>query len=602
MVQKIMNENNIKEDIDMYAVLSSNGRFQYISSSAIDYIGYTNDELVGKPLKEYVHKEDNFLLESFFFNEHHLYPCSFRFISKSGDYIWFETTVDFIKSKLSNTKDYEVILNMKLCQNNNEIREEYNQHSETIPQEDQWDLAIDHFIESLPCPTFIMEDGKIRSANKSFQKLLGAKNKEQLIDSDILTYIDKDYHSIVKNRIVRLKAGLQVGLIEQSWKRMDGSPIDVEIKEAPITYDGEKASIAILLDISSRKRFQQILQKSRERYQLLIQNSIDTIAVIHQGNWVFMNESGVKLFAADDYPNMLGKSIYEYLHESDHEHTTETLKRILDGTSEVEVTKQSWITAKKNTVYTEMVCIPTTYFGEQAVQVILRDLSDRKHAEQLLIRSEKLSVAGQLAAGIAHEIRNPLTAIKGFLQLMQPEKMNVDQYFNIIFSELNRIELILSELLMLAKPQEISYRTSNIVALVRDVATLIETEANLSNVMIEQNYEESTLSVNCDENQLKQVFINLLKNAIDAMPKGGTVTLSARVVKQMVEIAVQDEGEGMEEEVLNRIGEPFLTTKEKGTGLGLMITYKIIDNHRGSVKIESEVGKGTKFIVSLPIE
>ncbi|MGG3890973.1 PAS domain S-box protein [Metabacillus fastidiosus] len=602
MVQKIMNENNIKEDIDMYAVLSSNGRFQYISSSAIDYIGYTNDELVGKPLKEYVHKEDNFLLESFFFNEHHLYPCSFRFISKSGDYIWFETTVDFIKSKLSNTKDYEVILNMKLCQNNDEIREEYNQHSETIPQEDQWDLAIDHFIESLPCPTFIMADGKIRSANKSFQKLLGVKNKEQLINSDILTYIDKDYHSIVKNRIVRLKAGLQVGLIEQSWKRMDGSPIDVEIKEAPITYDGEKASIAILLDISSRKRFQQILQKSRERYQLLIQNSIDTIAVIHQGNWVFMNESGVKLFAADDYPNMLGKSIYEYLHESDHEHTTETLKRILDGTSEVEVTKQSWITAKKNTVYTEMVCIPTTYFGEQAVQVILRDLSDRKHAEQLLIRSEKLSVAGQLAAGIAHEIRNPLTAIKGFLQLMQPEKMNVDQYFNIIFSELNRIELILSELLMLAKPQEISYRTSNIVALVKDVATLIETEANLSNVMIEQNYEESALLVNCDENQLKQVFINLLKNAIDAMPKGGTVTLSARVVQQMIEITVQDEGEGMEAEVLNRIGEPFLTTKEKGTGLGLMITYKIIDNHRGSVKIESEVGKGTKFIVSLPVE
>ncbi|MED4463533.1 PAS domain S-box protein [Metabacillus fastidiosus] len=602
MVQKIMNENNIKEDIDMYAVLSSNGRFQYISSSAIDYIGYTNDELVGKPLKEYVHKEDNFLLESFFFNAHHLYPCSFRFISKSGDYIWFETTVDFIKSKLSNTKDYEVILNMKLCQNNNEIIEEYNQHSETIPQEDQWDLAIDHFIESLPCPTFIMADGKIRSANKSFQKLLGANNKEQLIDSDILTYIDKDYHSIVKNRIVRLKAGLQVGLIEQSWKRMDGSPIDVEIKEAPITYDGEKASIAILLDISSRKRFQQILQKSRERYQLLIQNSIDTIAVIHQGNWVFMNESGVKLFAADDYPNMLGKSIYEYLHECDHEHTTETLKRILDGTSEVEVTKQSWITAKKNTVYTEMVCIPTTYFGEQAVQVILRDLSDRKHAEQLLIRSEKLSVAGQLAAGIAHEIRNPLTAIKGFLQLMQPEKMNVDQYFNIIFSELNRIELILSELLMLAKPQEISYRTSNIVALVKDVATLIETEANLSNVMIEQNYEESALLVNCDENQLKQVFINLLKNAIDAMPKGGTVTLSARVVQQMIEITVQDEGEGMEAEVLNRIGEPFLTTKEKGTGLGLMITYKIIDNHRGSVKIESEVGKGTKFIVSLPVE
>lgn len=600
MVQKLISENNINQDIDIYAVLSSNGRFQYISSNSSDYIGYTNDELIGNFLKDYVHREDNFLLESFFFNEHHLYPCSFRFISKSGDYIWFETTVDFIKRKISNQKDYEVILKMKMCENYSEMREEQNESSNIVPQLNQMSGAMDQFIENMPCPTFIMASGVIRSVNTSFQRLLGAKEKEQLIGSELLTYIDEDYHSIVKNRIIRLKAGLQVGLIEQSWKRLDGNPVDVEIREAPITYNGENASIAILVDISSRKRFQQILQRSRERYQLLIQNSIDTIAVIHQGNWVFMNESGVKLFEADDYPNMLGKSIYDYLQESDHDHTTKTLERILTGSSEVEVTKQSWITATKKTVYTEMVCIPTTYFGEQAVQVILRDLSDRKQAEELLIRSEKLSVAGQLAAGIAHEIRNPLTAIKGFLQLMQPEQLNLEQYFHIIFSELNRIELILSELLMLAKPQEISYGTSNIVALLTDIATLLETEANLSNVMIEQHYEEEALLINCDENQLKQVFINLLKNAIDSMPKGGTVKLSMNKTDQMVEIIVQDEGEGMKQEVLKRIGEPFLTTKEKGTGLGLMITYKIIDNHNGRIKVESELGKGTKFTVSLP--
>lgn len=246
-----------------------------------------------------------------------------------------------------------------------------------------------------------------------------------------------------------------------------------------------------------------------------------------------------------------------------------------------------------------MVCIPTTYFGEPAVQIILRDLSEHKHAEELMIRSEKLSVAGQLAAGIAHEIRNPLTAIKGFLQLMHGEIEKDNQYFEIIFSELNRIEMILSELLMLAKPQETVFEKANVKTILLEVVTLLETEAILRNIVIEKKFSDENQEVVCDKNQLKQVFINLIKNAIEAMPNGGTVTISTKSENFSIVIEIKDEGEGIPKELLERLGEPFLTTKEKGTGLGLMITYKIVENHKGTIDVSSSE-KGTVFTIKLP--
>lgn len=602
MERGLINQEEVSQSLELYAVVSSNGRFQYISSNSLELIGYLSSELIGKFMKEFIHIEDLFLVESYFFNEHHLHPCSFRFFTKSGRYVWFEADLDFIRSNVKKTEQ-EIILKMRLLTKvpTTSISEN-EQNLTSTNSESAFKHQESSLLEDLPTPVFISKKGKLCFINQAFQELLGAHTKEQLLGKHTFEFIEKGFHDVIKNREYRLYQGEKIGIIEERWYTLDGREISLEITAALTKYKGEPAELVVLNDISSRRNFQKILQKSRERYQRLIDNSIDTIAVIHKDKWVFMNESGVKLFKAEDYPEMLGRNIYEFLHPGDHQTMRKSLKSILDGTSDVQLTKQSWIISKQAKIFTEMVCIPTTYYGEKAVQVILRDISYRKNTEELMLRSEKLSIAGQLAAGIAHEIRNPLTAIKGFLQIMQPELSDHSQYFHIIFSELNRIELILSELLMLAKPQETKFRKTNMVTLLNDVAILLETQGNMNNVSIIQEHALPDLQINCDENQLKQVFINLFKNAIDAMPKGGKVTVQTEQVNQSVKITVKDEGEGIPPEFLKRIGEPFITTKEKGNGLGLMITYKIIENHKGHICVESEVGKGSTFTIILPCE
>ncbi|PMC35099.1 PAS domain-containing sensor histidine kinase [Bacillus sp. UMB0899] len=601
MEKGLINQEEVSQSLELYAVVSSNGRFQYISSNSLELLGYLSSELIGKYMKEFIHIEDLFLVESYFYNEHHLHPCSFRFFTKSGRYVWFEATLDFIRSKVEHVEQ-EIILKMKLLTKKAANKDQTEQN--VINQ--QTDTAITNqnriLLEDLPTPVFISKKGKLCFVNQAFQDLLGAVSKEQLIGKHTFDFTDKGYHDVVKNREFRLYNGEKIGIIEEIWYTLDGREISLEIMASLTRYKGEPAELVVMNDISSRRNFQKILQKSRERYQRLIDNSIDTIAVIHKDKWVFMNKSGVNLFQAEDYPDMLGRNIYEFLHQGDHQTMRNSLKCILDGASDVQVTKQSWVISDGKIIYTEMVCIPTTYYGDKAVQVILRDISYRKKTEELMLRSEKLSIAGQLAAGIAHEIRNPLTAIKGFLQIMQPDISNHSQYFHIIFSELNRIEMILSELLMLAKPQETKFRKTNLVTLLNDVAILLETQGNMNNVTFIQEHISSDLLINCDQNQLKQVFINLFKNAIDAMPKGGKVTVKTELLNQSVKITVIDEGEGIPPEFMRRIGEPFLTTKENGNGLGLMITYKIIENHSGHMYIESEVGKGSIFTIILPCE
>ncbi|MFF2483155.1 ATP-binding protein [Paenibacillus sp. NPDC058071] len=338
------------------------------------------------------------------------------------------------------------------------------------------------------------------------------------------------------------------------------------------------------------------------QYKLLVENSMDTIAIISDKRWHYMNAAGLKMFEAERKEDLIGKSIFDVLDEK-HHWVAELWQR--DRQDEEETgsvpIELEWRTVKGGRLYTELVWTSVHLEGRYEDQVIIRDISERKKNEELLINSEKLYIAGQLAAGIAHEIRNPLTSLKGFLQLISSGRTENKNYFGIMKTELVRIESIVSELLMLSKPQIYDFIPLDIRKVLKDTSILLETEATLHDIEMKLQLGNAPLWVKGVENQMKQVFINVIKNAIEAMSSGGSIEVRATLENDgQVAVYIKDEGPGMEKEQLSKIGQPFYTTKEEGTGLGLMVTYKIVDNHQGTITADSEKGEGTVFRIRFP--
>lgn len=240
--------------------------------------------------------------------------------------------------------------------------------------------------------------------------------------------------------------------------------------------------------------------------------------------------------------------------------------------------------------------------SRKALITIGRDITQQKLAEALLIKKEKLSVVGELAAGIAHEIRNPLTSIKGFVQLMKETDRSAVGYANIMLDELERINGIVSEMLLLSKPESEHFRVFSLTEAAKYVMSLTSHEALLKNIDFLYDEQTNNASVYGNKNHLIQVLLNVFKNAIEAMDKPGNIYITIKTAQdEHIFIEVRDEGVGISKDRLEHIGEPFFTLKEKGMGLGLTISSKIIHDHHGTLQIESEQKKGTIVKIRLPL-
>ncbi|MCG7335453.1 ATP-binding protein [Sporosarcina sp. ACRSM] len=232
---------------------------------------------------------------------------------------------------------------------------------------------------------------------------------------------------------------------------------------------------------------------------------------------------------------------------------------------------------------------------------ITQDITNQKLHDELLQKWDKLNVVGQLAASLAHQIRNPLTTIKGFIQLL--ELKNDKSFKAIMTEEVETIESIIEEFLQLAKP---SSSTEFSIALVQNkikrTVSLLEKEAMLRNIEIRVFPNGEDAFIRCESKQIQQVFMNIIKNSIEAMPTGGIIEIRTVVeADNMVKITIADTGSGMSMERLQKLGEPFYSQKEKGTGLGLMVSYKIIESHNGTIQFASQEGVGTTVEIRLPI-
>lgn len=390
---------------------------------------------------------------------------------------------------------------------------------------------------------------------------------------------------------------MELGLIVKSGERQDCA-----VSSIPMVVDGKSQGICLILrNITPDKRMKEELRLLTERHEMILNTMVEGVYGLDADKkTVFWNKAAEEMtgYASSE---LLGHETHDRIHPShgNQDKPCPILTAMGEGRQR-HVPDDLFHRKDGSTFPVEYTVSPILNEGAEAAAAVVtfRDITELKHAREMVKRSEKLTLAGELAAGIAHEIRNPLTAIKGFIQLLKERLPS--SYYDIILAEIGRIELITGELLMLSKPQVVEFRPTHIPVVLDHVATLLESEGLMRKVQIIQKYEDNLPMIRCDANQLKQVFINMLKNSIDAMPDGGTVTIEAKASSHEVAIAVRDEGVGISEDKIRKLGQPFYTTKEKGTGLGLMVSLNIIENHGGRVKVSSRLGVGTEILVYLP--
>lgn len=359
--------------------------------------------------------------------------------------------------------------------------------------------------------------------------------------------------------------------------------------------------IASCVDITERKKAEEELRATKELLESVIKNSADSICVTDtEGKVIRVNDAFERIYGWSE-KELIGKQLPS-IPENIYDSLVEICKPVLTG-KESSISLETIRKRKDGElihVFLTLSPIKDARNVVVALTGITRDITERKKSEEFFRKADKLNVVGQLAAGLAHEIRNPLASLRGFLQLIMSGHMGKAEYFDIMISEIDRINSIVNELLIISKPHETSFRKNNIGMILRSVVTLLEAQAALNNIQFHVEMKDNIPLIESSEIEIKQVFVNILKNAIEAMQNGGIIRIKAVVQKDNLLIRFIDQGSGINESVIPRLGEPFFTTKDNGTGLGLMMCYKIINDHKGWIHINSVVNKGTTIDVILP--
>lgn len=252
----------------------------------------------------------------------------------------------------------------------------------------------------------------------------------------------------------------------------------------------------------------------------------------------------------------------------------------------------------------------TATYGEDMdgdILISVKDITEFKRIEQSAYQNDKLALLGKIAASIAHEVRNPLTSIRGFMQLLRPhlKQLGKEEYAKIILDEIDRANEIIYEFLNSSKPSTPDKQEIHISDMLKEIRLLFESEALLRGCDIELEPIDPLLTICVDVKQIKQVLLNLVKNSLDAVNRANTnrkglIRISAGQQGGKVWIHLQDNGTGMDHNTLTRLFDPFFTTKQEGTGLGLSVCYRIIRNHGGAIRVDSTIGEGTSFHITLP--
>jgi two-component system NtrC family sensor kinase len=594
MVLKVLNE-----QAPVGVCVMQDGKFCYINSFFSVTTGYTADELVGKGSLEIVAPEDREMVRENtikMLKGETLSPYQFRVICKDGKIIWVAATVKSIQyhGRRATLGNYIGITERK------QVEEELGKSEERYRQ-----LA-----ENAGEAIFVIQDGEIKFINPKGAELSGYSIQE-LVSKPFVQLIHPNDSDMVADRYARRLKGEAVPQIyDFRILRKDGDIRWSELNAVPISWDNRPAVLCFASDVTERKKAEEALRQSEERYRDILEKMEDSYSEVDlAGNITFINSAACR-YLGYSREELIGMSYKDFTAED----YIKPIFQIFDAVYRTGVPNKGfhWKIIRKDGSHWFIDASASPLRNDKGeiigFSTVGRDITERMKMEEQLILTDRLASIGQLAAGIAHELNNPLTSVIGFSDLLLERDLPADVKTDLetVSREATRAVNIIKGLLAFARTQRIEKLLVDINSIIQEILQLRSYEQRVSNIEVATRFAPALPQVIGSGAQLQQVFLNIIINAEQAMLEAhgrGKLTIATEWVGDAVRISITDDGPGISPDNMKKLFHPFFTTREvgKGTGLGLSICHGIVTEHGGKIYAQSELGKGATFVVELPI-
>jgi PAS domain S-box-containing protein len=450
--------------------------------------------------------------------------------------------------------------------------------------------------------------GRIESFNRGAQDLFGYPEEEVLGRnvSILMPSPHHEQHDSYLERYLRTGDARIIGIgREVPGRRRDGSVFPMQLSVAEMHIDGERKFTGLLRDLAKRVDLEDALGASEARWRAIVDSAVDGIIVIdHHGRVEAFNRGAERLFGygADE---VLGRNVHMLMPSPYHEEHDSYLSRylatgrakIIGSGREVQGRRKDGTTFPLHLSVGEI-----TIHGQRKFTGILHDLTARVQMEERLREQAALARLGEMAAVIAHEVKNPLAGIRGAIQVFGARTAHeaaTTQILNEIIARIDALDRMMKDLLLYARPPNPKRAPIDLVPLVRTTADLLNTDPALKHVEVE--IEGTAPLVSADPDMLKVVFQNLLINSAHAMQGKGRIRVAVESIETTCQIAVADDGPGIPPDVRQKIFTPFFTTKSRGSGLGLPTVKRFVEAHAGEIAVQCPPAGGTTVVIRLPV-
>ncbi|MED5020934.1 ATP-binding protein [Paenibacillus chibensis] len=372
-----------------------------------------------------------------------------------------------------------------------------------------------------------------------------------------------------------------------------------------LIYVIEFALEKLLLKEQIKGISEKYLREEEKLQQVMDVAPLCMVSVDTDGNVTSINEMMMNLFKTRmpelNKNDILGRPLGSFVDITEKDYISYRISQALKGVK----MNNELIRIGSQIHYTSTSPLTNTFTGEiLGAVLVIQDITELERLRSELGNVERLSLVGQMAASITHEIRNPMAVVRGFLQLMKEKSPeSLDHYYRIVMEELDRANGIINDFLSLAQNRISEKEQWHLHQIINDLSPLLWADANLRGQTIELVLDENVPKLNLNAKEVKQMLLNLARNGMEAMEEKGKLSIQTRLKKkeQIVELIIRDTGVGMSKSRQERLFEPFFTTKAKGTGLGLALCLSIVERHGGKIMVESEEGQGTTFVIQLPL-